>query len=106
MKPVWEDSCYELCSFINPLLHGRKNGIHFQGVVVTMSLPPSPPHPHTHTHTPHTRDQMCSVGCDVVTGFHVEDWEQHVVVLEGVRGGGVRRVWEELPHHPTQGRDA
>jgi len=46
---------------------------------------------------------MCSVGCDVITGFHVEDWEQHVVVLEGVRGGGVRRVWEELPHHPTQG---
>ena len=46
---------------------------------------------------------MCSVKCDVVTGFHVEDWEQHVVVLEGVRGGGVRRVWEELPHHPTQG---
>ena len=33
----------------------------------------------------------------------MEDWEQHVVVLEGVRGGGVRRVWEELPHHPTQG---
>ena len=69
-----------------------------------MSLPP-PPSTHTHTHTPH-RDQMCSVGCDVVTGFHVEDWEQHVVVLEGVRGGGVRRVWEELPHHPTQGKDA
>ena len=49
---------------------------------------------------------MCSVGCDVVTGFHVEDWEHHVVVLEGVRGGGVRKVWEELPHHPTQGKDA
>jgi len=65
---------------------------------VIVALPPSPPH----THTPH-RDQMCSVECDVVTGFHVEDWEQHVVVLEGVRGGGVRRVWEELPRHPTQG---
>ena len=49
------------------------------------------------------RDQISSGECDVVTGFHVEDWEQHVLVLEGLAEGGVGRVWAEQPHHPTQG---
>ena len=49
------------------------------------------------------RDQLSSGACDVVTGFHVEDWERHVLVLEGLAEGGVGRVWAEQPHHHTQG---
>lgn len=47
---------------------------------------------------------MLSGSCDVVTGFHVEDWEQHIIVLEGLRAGGIHSLWQQLPHHPTQGR--
>ena len=51
-----------------------------------------------------TKDQMTSSECDVITGFHVEDWEQHVVVLEGLKTGGLKRIWDDLPHHFTEGR--
>ena len=46
---------------------------------------------------------MVSGVCDVVTGFHVEDWEQDIMVLEGLRGGGISCLWDHLPHHPSQG---
>ena len=51
----------------------------------------------------YNRDQMVSGECDVVTGFHVEDWEQHIIVLEGLRAGGIHSLWQQLPHHSTQG---
>ena len=51
----------------------------------------------------YNRDQMVSSECDVVTGFHVEDWEQHIIVLEGLRAGGIHSLWQQLPHHSTQG---
>lgn len=50
-----------------------------------------------------TKEQMTSADCDVITGFHVEDWEQHVIVLEGLKKGGLKKIWEELPHHNTNG---
>lgn len=50
-----------------------------------------------------TTEQMHSSECDVITGFHVEDWEQHVVVLEGLKTGGLKRIWDDLPHHSTEG---
>ena len=47
---------------------------------------------------------MVSGSCDVITGFHVEDWEQHIIVLEGLRAAGIHSLWQQLPHHTTQGQ--
>ena len=47
---------------------------------------------------------MLSNSCDVVTGFHVEDRYQHIIVLEGLRSRGINTLWNELPHHNTQGK--
>lgn len=52
-----------------------------------------------------TNEQMTSPECDVITGFHVEDWEQHVVVLEGLKTGGLKKIWDDLPHHFTEGKN-
>ena len=50
-----------------------------------------------------TKDEMSSSDCDIITGFHVEDQEQHIIVLEGLKKGGLKRIWDELPHHSTEG---
>lgn len=41
--------------------------------------------------------------CDVVTGFHVEDTNSHIFMLEGLHSRGIKRLWEALPHQSTQG---
>ncbi len=50
-----------------------------------------------------TKEQMTSGECDVITGFHMEDSEHHVIVLEGLKSRGLKKIWEESPHHTTQG---
>ena len=48
---------------------------------------------------------MASRECNVITGFHFEDASHHhILMLEGLREGGVHRLWTELPHHHTQGK--
>ena len=49
-------------------------------------------------------EQMESHECDIITGFHIEDRERHVFVLEGLHRMGIRELWTNLPHHPTQGK--
>uniref|UniRef100_A0A4W3I7Q9 DUF4550 domain-containing protein n=1 Tax=Callorhinchus milii TaxID=7868 RepID=A0A4W3I7Q9_CALMI len=41
--------------------------------------------------------QRDSSRLDILTGFHVTDDNIHLFVLEGLRDGGVRRLWERLP---------
>lgn len=50
-----------------------------------------------------TKEQVTSSECDVITGFHLDDWKQHVIVLEGLKAGGLKMIWDSLPHHPTEG---
>ena len=49
-------------------------------------------------------EQMESPECDIITGFHIEDRERHVLVLEGLHRMGIRNLWNRLPHHPTEGK--
>ena len=49
-------------------------------------------------------EQMEGHECDIITGFHIEDSERHVLVLEGLHRMGIRELWTNLPHHPTQGK--
>ena len=46
---------------------------------------------------------MTSGECDIITGYHVEDWEQHIIVLEGLKEGRLKEIWENMPRHNTQG---
>lgn len=50
-----------------------------------------------------TKEQMTSGECNVITGFHMEDSEHHVIVLEGLKTRGLKKIWEESPHHTTKG---
>ncbi len=50
-----------------------------------------------------TKEQMSSGECDVITGFQLEDGECHVIVLEGLKRHGLKRIWEQSPHHSTAG---
>ena len=43
--------------------------------------------------------------CNLITGFHMEDQHHHILMLEGLREGGVKTLWEELPRHTTQHPD-
>lgn len=49
-----------------------------------------------------SREQLSSSQCDIITGFQVEDQHQHIVMLEGLKWGGVKQLWEELPRHSSQ----
>lgn len=51
-----------------------------------------------------TKEQMSSGDCDVITGFQLEDGERHVIVLEGLKCRGLKRIWEQSPHHNTAGQ--
>ncbi len=46
------------------------------------------------------RDQL--LASDVITGFHVEDFGQHTLVLEGMKEGGIAKLWEACPRHHSQ----
>ena len=48
------------------------------------------------------REQLSSGEQDVLTGFQVEDSDRHIIVLEGLRNGGVKTLWENLPRHHSQ----
>ncbi len=50
-----------------------------------------------------TKEQMSSSECDVITGFQLEDGECHIIVLEGLKSQGLKRIWEQSPHHSTVG---
>ncbi|KAL5263744.1 hypothetical protein ACHWQZ_G004965 [Mnemiopsis leidyi] len=44
-----------------------------------------------------TKSQLRSISLDYITGFHMLDGEQHLLVLEGTTGGSIARIWEENP---------
>lgn len=46
---------------------------------------------------------MHSNDLDIVTGFHVEDQDRHIVILEGLHWKALHRIWDEMPHHTSQG---
>ena len=48
-------------------------------------------------------DEMEDHELDIITGFHVSDGELHIVVLEGLKKGGMEQLWDSLPHNSTQG---
>ena len=43
-------------------------------------------------------------GLDVITGFHVSDGEYHILVLEGLKDGGMATIWNSLPRHSLQSK--
>lgn len=47
-------------------------------------------------------EQLSSFQHDLITGFHVDDWERHIVMLEGLKEKGISTLWNELPHHHSQ----
>ncbi|XP_064632936.1 uncharacterized protein LOC135491169 isoform X2 [Lineus longissimus] len=44
-----------------------------------------------------SREQQASRALDIVTGFQVMDGIRHVFILEGLREGAIRLIWESLP---------
>ncbi len=48
------------------------------------------------------REQLSSGQDDLITGFHVEDENRHIIILEGLKEGGIKTLWEEFPHHHSQ----
>jgi len=44
-----------------------------------------------------TKTQLRSTTLDYITGFHMLDGQQHLLVLEGTAGGSIARIWEENP---------
>ena len=41
--------------------------------------------------------QLRSTTLDYITGFHMLDGQQHLLVLEGTAEGSIARIWEENP---------
>ena len=54
--------------------------------------------------TPICRNQQKSRELDIVTGFQLLDGEMHLFVLEGLRNGGIQRLWEALPKPKNSGK--
>ncbi len=48
---------------------------------------------------------MTSDTCNVITGFHFDDGEQHFVVCEGLLDQSIQSLWDNTPHHCTQGEN-
>lgn len=46
---------------------------------------------------------MTSPHCDVITGCHIEDRVKHIFVLEGLHWKGLKTIWEQIPHHHSEG---
>ena len=49
------------------------------------------------------REQLKSSQCNVITGFHLEDTDNHIFMIEGLHGKGILKIWEAIPHQSTQG---
>ncbi len=48
-------------------------------------------------------EEMFSIDCNVITGCHIEDGEKHFVICEGIAHNGIRHLWDNIPHHSSQG---
>ena len=60
-------------------------------------------HTYVCTYVPPFSEEMEDHELDIITGFQVSDGERHIVVLEGLKKGGMEQLWETLPHNSTQG---
>ena len=49
------------------------------------------------------REEMADSKCNVITGYHIDDGEKHFVICEGLAHDGIKQVWDNMPHHSTQG---
>ena len=49
------------------------------------------------------RDQQKNRELDIVTGFQLLDGKMHLFVLEGLRDGGIQRLWESMPKPENSG---
>ncbi|RDD42894.1 Uncharacterized protein TrispH2_004889 [Trichoplax sp. H2] len=43
-------------------------------------------------------EQRCSHTLDIITGFQILDSEYQVFILEGLAEGGIKTLWQSLPH--------
>ncbi|EDV25838.1 uncharacterized protein TRIADDRAFT_23652, partial [Trichoplax adhaerens] len=43
-------------------------------------------------------EQRCSHTLDIITGFQILDGEYQVFILEGLAEGGIKTLWQSLPH--------
>ena len=50
------------------------------------------------------REQQCSHVLDIITGFQILDGTYHVFILEGLAEGGIKTLWQSLPHLQHDGK--